>query len=230
MLKWNELWSDLRRRGVDPAVVRARSFHDWVRRNDPVYAAVRRPGRAEAWAGGVGLLLIGIVVLALILFDWNMVRGPIGRWASAAYDRDIALQGDLDVHLFSWTPSAVVRGLKIGGPEWARDRDTADVDEIRASVRLRKLFAGQIEMPLLSFTRPRLVLITDKDGRNSWDLNPEKPDTGEGMKLPVIQQLAVTDAFLVFAMGLIVLQRVEMYIRARRVLAGGTDSHVEVAA
>jgi AsmA family protein len=107
-------------------------------------------------------LLIGIVVLALILFDWNMLRGPIGRWASAAYDRDIALQGDLDVNLFSWTPSAVVRGLKIGGPDWARDRDTADVDEIRASVRLRKLFAGQIEMPLLSFTRPRLVLITDR--------------------------------------------------------------------
>lgn len=163
-----------------------------------MYAAVRRPGRAEAWAGGVGLFLIGLVVLALILFDWNMVRGPIGRWASAAYDRDIALQGDLDVHLFSWTPSAVVRGLKIGGPEWARDRDTADVDEIRAKVRLRKLFAGQIEMPLLSFTRPRLVLITDKEGRNSWDLNPEKPDTGEGMKLPVIQQLVITDGRLVF--------------------------------
>ncbi|WP_292150564.1 AsmA family protein [Brevundimonas sp.] len=198
MLKWNELWSDLRRRGIDPAVARARSFHDWVRRNDPVYAAVRRPGRAEAWAGGVGLFLIGLAVLALILFDWNMVRGPIGRWASVAYDRDIALQGDLDVHLFSWTPSAVVRGLKIGGPEWARDRDTADVDEIRASVRLRKLFAGQIEMPLLSFTRPQLVLITDKDGRNSWDLNPEKPDTGEGMKLPVIQQLVITDGRLVF--------------------------------
>ena len=37
-------------------------------------------------------------------------------------------------------------------------------------------------------------------------------------------------AFMLFAEGLIVTQRVEMYIRARRVLAGGTDSHVEVAA
>ncbi|MFN6981141.1 MAG: CcdC protein domain-containing protein [Brevundimonas sp.] len=45
-----------------------------------------------------------------------------------------------------------------------------------------------------------------------------------------LNALAVTDAFLVFAMGLIVMQRVEMYIRAKRVLAGGTDSHVEVAA
>ena len=45
-----------------------------------------------------------------------------------------------------------------------------------------------------------------------------------------LNAMAVTDAFLVFAMGLIVLQRVEMYIRARRIQAGGTDGHVEVVA
>lgn len=45
-----------------------------------------------------------------------------------------------------------------------------------------------------------------------------------------LNALAVTDAFLVFAMGLIVLQRVEIYIRARRIQAGRLDSHVEVVA
>ncbi|WP_299175696.1 AsmA family protein [uncultured Brevundimonas sp.] len=197
-LKWNELWSRVRRNGLDPAGRRAQEWRDWVRDNDPVYAAVRHPGPAERWAAGVGLLLIALVVLFLILFDWNLLRGPIGRWASAEYDRDIALRGDLDVNLFSWTPSAVVRDLKIGGPDWARDRDTADVAEIRASVRLRKLFAGQIEMPLLSFTRPQVVLIATEDGRKSWELNADKPDTGEGMKLPVIQQLTITDGKLSF--------------------------------
>ena len=38
---------------------------------------------------------------------------------------------------------------------------------------------------------------------------------------------AVADAFIVFIVGTIIVQRVEMYIRARRVQAGGTDSHVE---
>lgn len=178
--------------------MRLRSWRDWVRDNDPVYAAARRPGSVEKWAAGVVLVLVSVVVLFLALFDWNMLRGPIGRWASVKYDRQIALTGDLDVNLFSWTPSTVVRGLKIGGPDWARDRDTADVDEIRASVRLRKLLAGQIEMPLLSFTRPRVVLISAKDGRKSWALNPNKPDTGEGLNLPVIQQLIITDGQLSF--------------------------------
>lgn len=45
-----------------------------------------------------------------------------------------------------------------------------------------------------------------------------------------LDAVIVTDAFMLFAVGLIVTQRVEMYIRARRVLAGGTDSHVEVSA
>jgi hypothetical protein len=44
-----------------------------------------------------------------------------------------------------------------------------------------------------------------------------------------LDAVVITDAFLVFAIGLILAQRVEMYLRARRVLAGGTDSHVEVA-
>lgn len=40
----------------------------------------------------------------------------------------------------------------------------------------------------------------------------------------------VTDAFLLFAVGLIVAQRIEMFLRARRVQAGGSDGHLEVSA
>lgn len=39
----------------------------------------------------------------------------------------------------------------------------------------------------------------------------------------------ITDAFMLFAVGLVVAQRIEMYLRARTVMAGGTDAHVEAA-
>ncbi|HEX8470026.1 MAG TPA: AsmA family protein, partial [Brevundimonas sp.] len=164
--------------------------------NDPVYRSFRRPGRTEKIVGGVALLLLAAIVIFLLLFDWNWLSGPIGRWASAKYDREIALQGDLDVNLFSWTPSVIVRDLKFGGPQWAKEKDTADIAQIEASVRLRKLFAGQIEMPLLSLTRPDVTLIATKDGKNSWTLGPPKPDDGKGMKLPVIQQLIIADGHI----------------------------------
>ena len=189
-------WDAFRERTLAPAGARAGKWRDWVTANDPVYRSFRRPGRTEKIVGGIALLLVAIIVIFLLLFDWNWLRGPIGRWASAKYDREIALQGDLDVDLFSWTPTVIVRDLKFGGPQWARAKDTADIQEIKASVRLRKLFAGQVEMPLLSFTKPDVTLIATKDGKNSWTLGPPRPDDGKGMKLPVIQQLIITDGHI----------------------------------
>jgi hypothetical protein len=42
--------------------------------------------------------------------------------------------------------------------------------------------------------------------------------------------VAVEQAFLILAGGLIIVQRVEMFIRARRILAGEPDSHMETVA
>ncbi|CAN7332427.1 AsmA family protein [Brevundimonas sp. LjRoot202] len=192
-LKDNPNWLVVRDRALVPAGARMRGWRDWVVANDPVYAAARRPGPPEKIAAGVTLVLVGAIVLFLILFDWNMLRGPIGRWASARYDREIQLNGDLDVNLFSWTPSAQVRNLRIGGPDWARERDTLQVEDLRLAVRLRALLGGRLEMPLVAVTRPRAVLISTGDGRKSWHLNPDRPDTGEGLKLPPINRLLIQD-------------------------------------
>ena len=140
----------------------------------------------------VTLVLIALIVVFLMLFDWNWLRGPIGRWASAKYDREIVLKGDLEVKLFSWTPSAHVRDLRVGGPDWAREKDTLVVEDALASVRFLPLLSGQVEMPLVQITRPEVVLIATPDGRKSWVLNPDKPDTGPA-RLPPINRLVITD-------------------------------------
>ncbi len=195
-LKDNPNWISLRERALVPAGRRVRAWRTWVVENDPVYAAARRPGPPERIAAAVTLALIVGIVLFLAFFDWNLLRGPISRWASARYDRQIELNGDLDVKLLSWTPSVQVRDLRVGGPDWARERDTLRIDDLQASVRLRALFAGRIEMPLVAITRPQAVLISTADGRRSWALNPDRPDTGEGMKLPPINRLIIRDGRL----------------------------------
>jgi hypothetical protein len=189
-------WRDAAGRLLTPVGSRAVVWRDWVVANDPVYGSFRRPGRAEKIAASVTLALLLAVVLFLLLFDWNWLREPIGRWASAEYDREIALRGDLDVSLFSWTPSVVINDLKFGGPAWARERDTVTADRIEARVRLRTLLAGRIEMPLLAITRPRVMLIADEEGRRSWDLHPDRPDDGDAMRLPPINRLIIEDGRL----------------------------------
>ena len=189
-------WTDFHARRLTPAMARARTGRAWVATRDPVFTSFRRPGPAEYTAGGVTLLLIAAVVLFLIFFDWNLLRGPIGRWASNEYDREVQLNGDLDVNLFSWTPSATIRDFRFGGPAWAKKEDTARIQRIDASIRLRSLLAGRVEIPSLSFVKPEVVLIATADGKTSWALHPDRPDDGKGMKLPPIQQLTITDGTL----------------------------------
>lgn len=191
-------YQGLRDRIALPAVRRAQGLRAWVVEHDPVYTGFRRPRRPEKIAATVSLVLIAAVVVFLALFDWNWLRGPIGRWASARYEREIQLNGDLDVDIFSWTPSARVRDVRIGGPDWAREKDTLRIQDAVASVRLRKLFSGQLELPLVSIVRPEAVLIADAQGRKSWMLNPDKPDDG-GTNFPPINRLIIRDGHVSFS-------------------------------
>lgn len=191
-LKNSPIWPAARDRFLLPA-------WRWVRvRSVNAYAAARgwRPGRKTRIAGIITLVLVLAITIGLALLDWNLVRGPIGRWASAKYDRQIELNGDLDVKLFSWTPSVHVRDLRVGGPSWARDRDTLKIADFQGSVRLLPLLIGRVEVPRVAITRPEVVLIATEDGRRSWQLNPDEPDDGKGLKLPPIHQLIITDGSL----------------------------------
>jgi uncharacterized protein involved in outer membrane biogenesis len=145
------------------------------------------------------LSLIGLIVLALIVFlwlaNWNMLRGPIGRYASAQTHRHIELDGDLKVHLLTWTPTVTIGGLKVGNPAWAGPGDTADVEKIIVSFRLASLLTGHVVMPLLEFDKPVLNLYRDQSGRQNWDLGPSKPNA-KPFRLPPIQRFVVDDGHL----------------------------------
>lgn len=152
------------RRGMRARAARLKTY---VLDQDPVWSAVRHPGKAEIIAATITLGLIAGSLVFLMLFDWNWLRGPISRAASASTGREVVLNGDLDVRLFSWTPSATVRRLSIGGPAWAHDRNTAEVEQLDVSVRLRRLFLGQVEVFSLVMTRPAVHLVVDGNGRRS---------------------------------------------------------------
>jgi len=64
-----------------------------------------------------------------------------------------------------------------------------------------------------------LALMLGRRALAAW-LEPHAADWG-------LNVLAVADAFLLFVAAMIVVQRIEMWIRARRILAGQTDDHVE---
>ena len=63
-----------------------------------------------------------------------------------------------------------------------------------------------------------VVLLIGRQGLRAL-LEPHAAEWG-------LNVLAVQDAYMLLAVGLVVAQRIEMYIRARRILAGQSDDHV----
>jgi len=82
---------DSLRQRAEAALRRAGDGRDaicaYVVARDPVWLAVRRPGRPEFIAAAITFALVAAFLLFLVLFDWNWVRGPIGRAASASTGR-----------------------------------------------------------------------------------------------------------------------------------------------
>ncbi|MGZ5983535.1 MAG: AsmA family protein [Caulobacteraceae bacterium] len=148
----------------------------------------------------IGGAIVGVVILAavlfILLFDWDWLRGPISRYASARTGREVRIEGHLRVHPWSWTPRAEVQGLRIGNPKWVGSGDLAFVPEVDLSAKLLPLLVGRLDLPLLRLVQPRLDLVRDQDDRANWRFDSprsSKPAQLPPAQLPPIQRFVIQD-------------------------------------
>ena len=162
-----------------------------------IAAAPQPPRRVPPW---VKWVVVPIVVLVLAVaaflnwFNWNRMRGPIGRWASAAAHRTIVIHGDLKVHLLSWTPGAQAYDVTIGGtPGVGPSGQLAELGEFAFKIKLIPLLIGRVELPLIDLENPQFWAYRGADGRTNWRApdNETKPT-----KLPPIQHLVINNGSL----------------------------------
>src|SRR6185369_107614 len=81
-----------------------------------------------------GITLIAVLIAAIVtlyFLDWNQMRGPVGRYLSHRTRREVRIDGNLAVKLFSWQPSVDAGGLYIGNPKWVGTAQAAKVKELR---------------------------------------------------------------------------------------------------
>jgi len=140
----------------------------------------------------LGLLVIAIAIL-IAVWDWNWFRGPVARMASSRLHREVTIAGDLNVHLFSWQPSATVDRVKIANAPFAPDKaPMADIGRIALRIRLIPMLTGHWDMRLLRFDNPRVNLYRDAQGRANWDFSGgRKPNAP--LRLPPIRDFIVKD-------------------------------------
>ncbi|MGC1302240.1 MAG: AsmA family protein [Caulobacteraceae bacterium] len=164
---------------------------DGVRAARPTPPRPGGPGLLRWIAGGIALLLVALAIF-LALFNWDWFRPPLARMMSARLHRPVRIDGHLRVHLFSWTPSATLGGLKIGEPAWAPGQDLADIDNITVKAELTPLFVGRVVLPRVQIDRPTVSMFQDQNGRANWDFSNGKAP-GKPLKLPPIRNFIIND-------------------------------------
>lgn len=144
------------------------------------------------WTGAAFGVLATALVLFLTFADWNALRGPIGRMASAATGREIVIAGDLDVNPWSWTPDFAVHDLRIGNPAQFRERGRfAVVRQGRASVRLMPLLLGRLDFVRIDLRGADIWLYRNEEAVSNWA--PSRAANGRQFNLPAIREFSLRD-------------------------------------
>ena len=155
---------------------------------------------ALKWIGGIFASLIAVIVMVLVFLDWNTVRGPIGSYLSARLHREVRILGDLNVKLFSWTPTAVVNDLVIDQPQWAAQSAPAGTDSfakvqrLTISLDLKQLLGLHIVLPTVDVEQPRLRFLRNASGRANWNFDEDK--NARPFHLPPIRHFVIREGRL----------------------------------
>lgn len=154
-------------------------------------ATARAPWRKIAiWTGGAFGVLVATFVLFITFADWNAMRGPIARVASASTGREIVIRGDLDVNPWSWTPELSVSGLSIGNRARFRERGVfAEVRQAEAAVRLLPLLVGRVEFVRLDLNGADVRLYRGADGVSNWSSGNQDRQ----LRMPAIRRFALRE-------------------------------------
>jgi hypothetical protein len=145
------------------------------------------------WTTRIGVAIVVILVsavAALYFLDWNTMRGPVSRYLSHRLGREVRINGNLRVNLFSWQPHVDLGGLWIANPKWLDRQPAADVPHVSFEFRLLPLlFGGHWILPFVSLDHPDIDIVREADGRTNWQFT----NNSEGLDIPPIRRFQLDD-------------------------------------
>ncbi|KQW63638.1 AsmA family protein [Variovorax sp. Root411] len=133
------------------------------------------------------VLLFAALVIVLVFFPWDMLRGPVNRYVSEQTGRKFEITRRLDVGL-GWGQATVkLDGIEFANPSWARDPYLVKADRAEFDIRVWPLIASKVVIPRLLLFSPTLGLQMEPDGRRTWALGKDTSDPGTVPDIGLIQ-------------------------------------------
>ena len=120
-------------------------------------------------AGGVVLLVLLAVAIAVWTVDLNEFVGPILARIRTATGRDVTIGGRIEFKL-GLEPKLVVDDVRVGNAPWAKAPDMLSAKSVEAQVALLPLLQRRFDLVRLNLVEPVIALETDGHGHGNWEL------------------------------------------------------------
>lgn len=146
-----------------------------------------RLSRVWRWSIGGAIALLLIALLALAMFPWGVLRDRVSRSLAERFAADVSIGTIERVEPFSFSPTLIVRDLRIAQPAWAGPGDLVRLNRVDLRFRVLPLLTGTFDLQALAVRNGRVVMARRKDGRKNWQ--PEK--RGDGGSAAAITSLTV---------------------------------------
>lgn len=148
-----------------------------------------RTPKIFGWIVGSLVVLLAVLVLIIVFFDWNRIKPPLNAKVSEELHRPFAINGNLAViwqrepdegGWRAWVPwpHVVAEDLSLGNPDWSKKPNMVTLKRVELRISPLALLAQRVVIPRIDLTEPNADLQRLADGRANWTFkfDPKDPN------------------------------------------------------
>lgn len=148
-----------------------------------------RTRKMLAWTFASLVVLLAVLVLIIVFFDWNRIKPTLNAKVSEELHRPFAINGNLAVvwrreldegGWRAWVPwpHVVAEDLSLGNPDWSKQPQMVTLKRVELRISPLALLAQRVVIPRIDLTEPSADLQRLADGRANWafKFDPKDPN------------------------------------------------------
>ena len=188
-----------------------------------------------AIAGVAVVILLVAAAVILSTLDFNEYKQQIADEAKKATGRDLAIEGDLRLNVFTLNPGLAVDGVRFANAPWGSKPDMATIKRFEVKINLLPLLSGTLNVDSVVLSGADILLERNKAGKGNYEFGPakkaeraKKDGAGDAGQLPnlALHEVSIEDARLTYKdaqSGQTIVLAVEQLT-----LSGGSDLPLDV--
>ncbi|MCF8470469.1 MAG: AsmA family protein, partial [Parvibaculum sp.] len=134
------------------------------------------------------LVVIAAVIVVPMLIPMDTYKSKVVALVKEQTGRDLRIDGNIGLTFFP-NIAISIEDAGFSNASWGQDPEMASMKEMKAALKLRPLFSGNIEIDSFTLIDPAIHLEVRKDGTPNWQF-----ETAGTAPAPTVQEDAANDS------------------------------------